>query len=307
MIRIFVVVFLSFLSVSSAAAKLAVVTTTEDLAALASAIGGDAVSVQSIARGYQDPHFVEAKPSHLLKLKRAGLFIQVGLELEAAWAPALLQNARNPVLLPGNPGFLEVSQGCEILDRPTGSVDRTQGDVHPLGNPHYWTDPENGRMIARTIARKLSELAPEDAGLFEKNLRGFEAEFERKRKEWEELAAPLRGLPVVTYHNSWVNFARRFGLEVIDFVEPRPGVPPSPAHIRALIEKMRSRKVPLILIETYWDVKVPMRIAEETGAALAVLPASVGGRPHIHSYFDLFDHNLRELRRALEIAAKSGR
>ncbi|MEK7745592.1 MAG: metal ABC transporter substrate-binding protein [Elusimicrobiota bacterium] len=294
---------LSFLAVP-VSAKLSIVTTTEDLAAIAAAIGGDAVSVQSIARGYQDPHFVEAKPSHLLKLKRAGLFIQIGLELEAAWAGALLQNARNPDLLPGNPGFLEVSQECEILDRPTGPVDRSKGDVHPLGNPHYWTDPENGRMIARSVARKLSELAPADAGLFQKNLRAFEEELDRKSKEWVELAAPLRGLPVVTYHNSWVNFARRFGLEVIDFVEPRPGVPPSPAHVRSLIGKMKARKVPIILIETYWDVKVPMRIAEETGAALAVLPASVGGRPHIHSYFDLFDHNLRELRKALGVSTK---
>lgn len=281
------------------AAPLRVVTTTEDLAAIARAVGGDAVEVQAIAKGYQDPHFVEAKPSHLLKVRRADLFIQAGLELEIAWAPVLLQGAGNPRVLPGQPGFLDVSEGCDILEKPEGPVDRSKGDVHPLGNPHYWTDPENGRVIAGSIAARLGDLAPEKAPSFRKNLGLFEASLDRKMKEWEQLSAPLKGLEVVTYHRSWANFAKRFGLRVSDFVEPRPGIPPSPAHVRSLVEKIRARHIPLIIMETYWDAKLPKRIAAESGAALAVIPASVGGRPHIHAYAELFDHDLRELLKAL--------
>lgn len=287
----------------AAASRLRVVTSTEDLAAIAREVGGDVVEVEALARGYQDPHFVEAKPSHLVRLKRADLFVQVGLELEVAWAPPLLQNARNPGILPGRPGFLDVSGGCEILQKPSGPVDRSQGDVHPLGNPHYWTDPENGRAIARSLAGKLSELLPERAGELDANLKRFEEFLDRKMAEWAKLAAPLRGVKVVTYHNSWPNFSKRFGLEVVNFVEPRPGIPPSPSHIRSLIAKMRAERIPLILMETYWDAKIPKKIAQESGAALVVFPASVGGKPHLHTYFDLFDHNLRELVSALRSAS----
>ena len=279
-------------------AKVQVVTTTEDLAALAREVGGELVDVQSIAKGYQDPHFVEAKPSYLLKLKRAGLFIQVGLELEIAWAASLLTNARNTNIIPGNQGFLNAADGCELLEKPM-SVDRSLGDVHPLGNPHYWLDPANGLTIARNIAQRLSRIDSAHVGDFEANLAKFEGRLGEKTKEWEALSAPLKGLRVVTYHNSWPNFAKRFGLRVVNFVEPRPGIPPSPAHVQALEAQIKREKIPLILIEPYFDEKLPRKIAQETGARLVILPPSVGAEPSIKTYFDLFDHNLKLILNAI--------
>jgi len=290
---------------SPASAKIQVVTTTEDLAALAREIGGDLIDAQSIAKGYEDPHFIQAKPSYLLKLKRADLFVQIGLELEVAWAGALLTNARNTNILPGNPGFLDASDGCEILEKPQ-SVDRSLGDVHPLGNPHYWLDPANGLVIARNIAQKLAEIDSAHAGDYEANLAKFKKRLDEKTKEWGALAAPLKGLNVVTYHNSWPNFARRFGLRVVNFIEPRPGIPPSPAHVSALEKQILREKIPLILMEPYFDDKLPQKIARDTGGRLVILPPSVGAVPDVKTYFDLFDHDLRLILNAIaKTAVKS--
>lgn len=283
---------------SLALAKIRVVTTTEDLAALAREVGGDLVEAQSIAKGYEDPHFVQAKPSYMLKLKRADLFVQVGLELEVAWAGALLTNSRNTNIIPGNPGFLDASDGCEILEKPL-SVDRSMGDVHPQGNPHYWLDPANGLAIARNIAQRLSELDSAHAGDYEGNLAKFKKRLDGKTKEWESLVAPLKGLRVVTYHNSWPNFAKRFGLRVVNFVEPRPGIPASPAHVQTLEAQIKREKIPLLLIEPYFDEKLPQKIADDTGARLVILPPSVGADPSIKTYFDLFDYDLKLILNAI--------
>lgn len=285
---------------SPALAKVKVVTTTEDLAALTREVAGEAAEVQSIARGYQDPHFVETKPSYLLKLKRADLFIQVGLELEVTWAPSLLISARNPKILPGNPGFVEASDGVNILQRTGGRADRSLGDVHPLGNPHYWLDPQNGRIIAKNIAERLALIDPEHAENYRKNLAGFEAKLSAKEKEWDGLAAAVKGIKVVTYHNSWPNFAQRFGIQIVNFIEPKPGVPASPAHVHSLIQQIKAEKIPLILVEPYFDLKLPEKVARETGAALVVFPPSVGGEENIKTYFDLFDQNLAQLKEVLE-------
>lgn len=281
-------------------AKVRIVTTTEDLAALAREIGGGLAEVQSIAKGYQDPHFVDAKPSYLLKLKKADLFIQVGLELETGWAPALLTNARNQKILPGKPGFLDASENCEILEKPSGKVDRSMGDIHALGNPHYWLDPSNGRIIARNISRRLSGLDPGHSKDYQSNLERFESRLSEKEKEWQGLASSFKGVKAVTYHNSWPNFAKSFSIEVVNFIEPRPGVPPSPSHVRSLIGQIREEKIPLILVEPYFDVKLPQKIARETGARLVVFPSSVGSEKGIETYFDLFDRNLKLLQEALE-------
>jgi zinc/manganese transport system substrate-binding protein len=282
-----------------------IVTTTEDLAALAREVGGEDVEVQSIAKGYQDPHFVDAKPSYLLKLQKADLFIQVGLELEVAWAPPLLTAARNSRILPGGPGFLDASIGCDILEKPAATPDRSQGDVHPFGNPHYWLDPRNGRTVARNIARRLAELDLSHGTAYRTRLTRFEEAFAAKEKEWDALAAPLKGLRVVTYHNSWPNFARRFGFTVVGFVEPKPGVPPAPAHLQALMEQIKSEKIPLILVEPYFDLKLPEKIARQTGTALVTPAPSVGGGEGVKSYFDLFDKDLALITSA--VAGKGGR
>lgn len=279
---------------SFALAKINIVTTTSDLAAIAREVGGNLIEVTSIAKGYQDPHFVEAKPSYLLKLRKADLFIQVGLELEVGWAPPLLQNARNPKVLPGNRGFLDASSGCDILEK--GKVaDRSQGDVHPLGNPHYWLDPANGRIIAQTIARRLAELDPANAASYRDNLTRFEAHLTKKEKEWAQHAAKIKGTKVVTYHNSWPNFVKHFGIEVVNFIEPKPGIPPPPAHIRALIGQIRAEKIRSILVEPYFDLKLPEKIARESGAKVLVFAPSVGSHDEIKTYTDLFDHNLKLL------------
>ena len=283
---------------SPAYCALRIVTTTEDLAALAREVGGSHVKVQYIAKGYQDPHFVDAKPSYLLKLKRADLFIQVGLDLEVSWAPSLLRSARNKKIRPGASGFLDASVGCEVLDK-NATADRSQGDVHPEGNPHYWLNPANGRIIAGNIKDRLVRLDPDNAADYENNLEAFEARLAKKQAEWESLASAFKGVKVVTYHNSWPNFAQSFHLNVIDFVEPKPGIPASPSHVKNLIERIRREKVQMILMEPYFDEKLPRKIASETGVKLLILPPSVGALKGIRTYFDLFDHNLKLISEAV--------
>lgn len=280
----------------SAAAKITVITTTEDLASITASIAGDRADVASIAKGYQDPHFVDAKPSYLLKLRKADLLIAVGLELEAGWLPALVQQCRNSKLI--GSGYLDASQGCEILDRPTGQVTRAEGDVHPLGNPHYWLNPGNGKTIATNIARKLSEIQPADSAYFQSRLGAFIGELDRRSAAWQKEMEPFRGAQVVTYHNSWPNFLRSFDLQVVGYVEPKPGIPPSPAHTLELIQKIRATGVKVILVEPYFDLQTPNAIARETGARVVVMPPSVGGNEQIKDYLGLFDYLLALLKRS---------
>ena len=286
----------------AAAAPLKVVATTEDVASLAREVGGDRVSVDAVARGYQDPHFVEPKPSFILMLNRAELLAVVGRELEAGWLPALVQQSRNARIQPGAAGYLDVSQGARILDIPTGQITRAMGDVHPSGNPHYWLDPGNGRRMAQAIQRKLSELRPADAAYFASRYADFDRRLAEAEKRWAAAMAPYRGTKVVTYHRSWSNLVDRFGLDVIGFVEPRPGIPPSPAHTFTLMQEMKRAGVKVLLVEPYFDLKTPNSIARETGARVVVLPPSVGGVPAAKDYIALFDHLV-----GLMSAAMSGR
>ena len=275
--------------------KPTVVTTTEDLSAIAREIGGDRVAVDFIARGYQDPHFVEAKPSFILKLQRADLLVAVGRDLEAGWLPALVQQSRNPRIQPGANGYLDASLQARILDIPQGQITRAMGDVHPLGNPHYWLDPENGKIIARAIAGKLTQLRPADQTYFAQRLAQFSARLDESVKRWLTVMAPYKGLKVVTYHRSYSNFADRFGLDVVGYVEPRPGIPPSAQHTRELMENMKRLNVRLVLVEPYFDLKTPNAIGRETGARVLVVPPSVGGHKVITDYFTLFDYNIGEI------------
>jgi ABC-type Zn uptake system ZnuABC Zn-binding protein ZnuA len=286
-----------------AQSKLTVVTTTEDLAAIGREIGGDRISIEPIARGYQDPHFVEAKPSFILRLQKADLLVLVGRELEMGWLPPLVQQSRNRKVQVGSSGYLDASLKARILDIPQGQITRAMGDVHPLGNPHYWLDPENGRVIARAIASKLSELQPNDRAYFEQRFNDFSNRLTDAQTRWQGQLAPYKGLKVVTYHRSYTNFADRFGLDVIGYVEPRPGIPPTPQHTLDLINEMKRQNVKLVLVEPYFDLKTPNSIGRQTGAEVIVLPPSVGGTKEITDYFKLFDYNVNLLLTAIK---KSG-
>jgi zinc/manganese transport system substrate-binding protein len=277
-----------------------VVASTEDVADLARQVGGDRVKVESIARGYQDPHFVEAKPSFILKLAKADLLVVVGRDLEVGWLPALIQQSRNAKIQPGAPGYLDASLTARILEIPTGQITRAMGDVHPQGNPHYWLDPGNGRHAAKAIADKLAQMAPGDAAYFARRHADFDRRLAEAERRWDAMMAPYKGLKVVTYHRSWPNFTDRFGLNVIGYVEPRPGIPPSPQHTIDLIGEMKRQGVKILIVEPYFDLKTPNSIARETGARVVVLPPSVGGEKVITDYIQLFDYDLDLLVRAIK-------
>jgi zinc/manganese transport system substrate-binding protein len=281
-------------------AAMNVVTTTEDLASIVREIGGDRVNVQAIARGYQDPHFVEAKPSYIILLHKADLLVVVGLDLEAAWLPPLITQSRNARIQLGAAGYLDASTTARIVDMPTGQITRAMGDVHPRGNPHYWLDPGNGRRIAKAVQNKLTSLGAGEAEYFAQRYADFDRRLAEGEKQWQAAMAPYKGLQVVTYHRSWTNFAEVFHLDVVGYVEPRPGIPPSPAHTLTLIQDMRRRKVKLILVEPYFDLTTPNAIARETGAMVLVMPPSVGGVKEVQSYIQLFDYNINLLVSAIQ-------
>lgn len=284
--------FAGLAGASPAHSAINVVASTEDLADITRQVGGDKVQAEAIARGYQDPHFVEAKPSFILKLARAELLVVVGRELEIGWLPPLVQQSRNARIQPGAPGYLDASLTATILEIPTAQITRAMGDVHPLGNPHYWLDPENGRRIAKAIADALARLRPADAAFFAARYASFAERLAAAEARWDAQMAPYKALKVVTYHRSWTNFAFRFGLDVIGYVEPRPGIPPSPGHVFELIAEMKREGVKLLLVEPYFDLKTPAMVARETGARVLVLPPSVGGEKEITDYIGLFDHDV---------------
>jgi len=273
-------------------AKVHVVSSLQDFSSIADSIGGDRVETTALARGYQDPHFVDAKPSFIVKMSRADLLIVAGLELEIGYLPPLIDQSRNDKIHPGSVGYLDASVGCDILQRPTTQITRAMGDVHPYGNPHYWTDPDNGRVIARAIAAKLSELDPAGKSTFEKNLAAFETKLAEKQKEWDAKMAPYAGTKIVTFHDSWPNFAKHFKLVVAGHVEPKPGIPPTPSHTLEIINLIKTEKIPVILVEPYFDLKTPKFIGAQTGAAVVTFYPSVGGIPEIKDYFSLFDYDI---------------
>jgi ABC-type Zn uptake system ZnuABC Zn-binding protein ZnuA len=285
-----------------ARAALRVVATTEDLASLTREVGGDRVSVIALAKGYQDPHQVDPKPSFILEVSRADLLIAVGRELEIAWLPALVTSSRNAKVQPGGAGYLDASQNVKILEIPTGQVTRAMGDVHPQGNPHYWLDPGNGRFMARAIRDNLSALAPSDRAYFEQRYAAFDARLAAAEKKWDVQLAPYRGAKVVTYHRSWPNFMERWGIEVIGYVEPKPGIPAPPSHILQLIDEMTRQRVTIIVVEPYFSLKTPQSIASRVAGTVLVLAPSVGGVKEAADYIGLFDYNVGQLAAALQKA-----
>ena len=302
LIRAFAVAVLvmAALTRSEAFAAIKVVTTTEDLASLAREVGGDKVQVDALAKGYQDPHFVDPKPSFILQVSRADLLIAVGRELEIGWLPPLISSGRNAKIQPGASGYLDASQNVKILEIPTGQITRAMGDVHPSGNPHYWLDPDNGRKIAQSIRDKLSELSPNDKAYFAQRYADFDKRLAEAQKKWDATMAPYKGTKLVTYHRSWPNFMERFGLNVIGYVEPKPGIPPSPSHTLDLIGEMKNQDVKLIVVEPYFDLKTPQAIANQVGGKVLVLAPSVGGTKEASDYIQLFEYDVSLLASTLK-------
>ena len=271
------------------AEPLRVVTSIETFADLARSVGGAFVKAESLARGYQDPHFVEAKPSLLIPLSRADLLVYAGLDLEIGWLPPLVQGSRNSRIQPGAKGNLDASTAIEVLDLPAGKVDRSQGDIHPRGNPHYWLPPLNALKVAKEIAARLKELDPVHGADYDTNLQKFGAQLKAKASEWSRKAAALRGLKVVPYHKSWSYVSDWLGLREIGYVEIKPGIPPDPKHLAELILRMKAESVRVLLIESFYNRGIAGQVADSAGAKLLVLPSDVGATPKIQSYLDLVD------------------
>jgi ABC-type Zn uptake system ZnuABC Zn-binding protein ZnuA len=280
-------------------ASLKVVTSTTDLADLAKAVGGSRVDVVHISEGYQDPHFVEAKPSFMLRLRDADVFAFVGLDLEVGWMSLLVDGSRNPRIRPGSRGYIDVSRAIPVLDVPAGQIDRSQGDVHPLGNPHYWLDPANARRIAWLFAERFAELDHAGADTYEANRRSFEERLSAAERGWAAARAKIRGKPIVAWHTSWRYFASYSGADIVGFMEPKPGVPPSPSHLAGLILTMQRTGAKVIVMEPFYQRKTADFVASKTGARVLVLPPSVGGIRGVDDYIALMRHNLTTLAAAI--------
>jgi zinc/manganese transport system substrate-binding protein len=280
-------------------AQLKVVTSSTDLYDIARAVGGSRIRAAHIGEGYQDPHFVEAKPSFILQLRNADVFAFVGLDLESGWMPLLVNGARNSRIRPGGSGYVDVSRAISVLDIPQRTIDRSQGDVHPLGNPHYWLDPDNGKRIAHFFRQKFTELDPKGADVYEKNTRTFDAKIDALKAELAPQLASIRGKPVVAWHTSWRYFAQYTGMNIVAFMEPKPGVPPSPAHLAGVIGMVKRTGAKVIVMEPFYDRKVSETVAKHTGAKVLILPTSVGGTPAVTDYFQLLRHNVAQLATAV--------
>ncbi|HMJ46627.1 MAG TPA: metal ABC transporter substrate-binding protein [Ferruginibacter sp.] len=285
-------VLLFFIAANAKTIK--VVTTTMDMKSIAEIIGGKNVSVLSIATGYQNPHFVDPKPSYIISLSNADLFVTVGLDLETGWSPQLLNSSRNAKIQKGSAGYVDASEGVGLLQVPS-SVNRGEGDIHIYGNPHYWLDPLNGKVIARNIANGLERVDPSNKAFYESNLQTFFKQTDSKLKEWMAKMAPYQGTKVIAYHNEWVYFERRFNLQIIDFMEPKPGIPPSPSQLVKVIKEVIANKIKVIISSPYFTTSSSDVVAKQTGVKKLTLATSVGAYNNIKTYFDLFDYNIDQL------------
>ena len=283
----------------AAQAKLTIVATTPDLSAVASAVGGDKVSVLTLAKPTEDPHFVDARPNHIVTLNRADALIEGGAELEIGWLPPLIEGARNPKILPGAPGRIVASDGIALLDVPA-VADRSKGDIHASGNPHFMMDPQNARTVAGGIAEAFCRIDAADCPAFRANLAGFQSKVDAKMKDWSAQLAPFAGTPIVTYHPTWRYFAQRFGLKSDIYLEPKPGIPPSPPHLAEVITKMSEQKIKTILVEPYQPRKVAETVASHTNATVVDVAQFPGARPGTDGdYIALMDSNVKAIAAAL--------
>jgi zinc/manganese transport system substrate-binding protein len=281
-----------------AGAAIRVVATFPDLADMTRQIGGDRVDVVTIAEGSQDPHKVPVKPSFVTKLNRADAVVVMGLGLEHAFLPPLLEVARNAKIAPGEPGYIDASLYITPLEVPT-SQNRTQGELHPLGNPHFNLDPVEGKLMARAIAEGLERVDPDGTQTYQSGLARYTALLDARIAEWAKLAAPLRGVRVVSYHPDLIYLAERYGIELVGTIETKPGVPATPAHLEELIDAMKQQKAQLVVREVAYELPLAQTVAERTGARVVTISTLTGGLPGADTYVDFVDANLKALVGAL--------
>jgi ABC-type Zn uptake system ZnuABC Zn-binding protein ZnuA len=295
-----VIGLLAFLFPAAALAKVKVVTTTADLADAARGVGGSRVEVKSIAPGFQDPHHVETKPSYLTLLRDADVFVMTGLDLEVAWAPDLLRNARNTKIQPGARGFLDASSGIKVLQKPAGQVDRTSGDIHPLGNPHYTMSPTNMKKVARSVTAMLKAIDPAGAATYDQGYKDYWHKLDAAEKRWKQKLAPYAGHKIVTYHSTWTYFAETFKLSVIGTIEPKPGISPSASYLDGLAQQMKSQGVKVIIAEPWYPNNLLDAVARRSGATVLRLPIQPGGVKGADTYIEMMDLVVNQLAAALK-------
>ncbi len=299
LLRCAVVTVLGLLAAAPALADLKVATSLTDLASVAQFVGGRHVTAQSLCRGYEDPHFVPAKPSLMKAIQNANVFVSTGLELDGGWLPLVLPGSRNPKIQPGTKGFVDASQGIDVLEKPVGTVSRAEGDIHPLGNPHYYADPKNLEVVANHLADVFSQLDPANAAEYAANAKAFDERMEASLAKWEKELAPYKGASVVPYHRNFDYFADRFGLKLFGTVEPKPGIPPSPRHITELAEAMKKAGVKVIVYQPYYSADASNEVAKRAGGTAVEVATEVGGVPGTNDVFTKFDVLVSSMAKAL--------
>jgi len=292
-------VMLALLSPGLARAKLNVVASTPDLASIAKEIGGEHIDLTTLAKPTEDPHFVDAKPSFIVKLNRADVLIEGGAELEIGWLPALLDQSRNTKLAPGAAGHVACAQGVQLLEVPS-TLDRSKGDIHAAGNPHYLVDPVNAKIVAQRIADAFCAQDGKSCDACRANLKKFTDALDAKMAEWQKKLAPFKGQQIVAYHNSWLYFGERFGLKIDLFLEPKPGIPPTPSHLAEVITKMKADKVHVIIVDPYLDRRTAESVAAKTGAIVVDVTQFPGGVKGTEAgYIPLLDYLVNSIAHAL--------
>jgi ABC-type Zn uptake system ZnuABC Zn-binding protein ZnuA len=289
LIRCTTVLIIGLLATGPALADLKVATSLTDLASVAQFVGGKHVTAVSLCRGYEDPHFVPAKPSLMKAIQHADVFVSTGLELDGGWLPLVLPGSRNPKIQPGTKGFVDASQGVDVLEKPVGTVSRAEGDIHPFGNPHYYADPKNLEIVANHLAEVFSQLDPANAADYAANAKAFQEKMEASLEKWEEQMAPYKGASVVTYHPNFVYFANRFGLKLFGTVEPKPGIPPSPHYVNELAESMKKAGVRVVLYQPYYNADASHQVAQRAGAVAVEIATEAGGVPGTDDVFSKFN------------------
>jgi zinc/manganese transport system substrate-binding protein len=297
--KILVSLLVCTLLIPAAQAKLNVVATTPDFGAIAKEIGGDKIELTTLAKPTEDPHFVDAKPSFIVRLNHADVLIEGGADLEVGWLPALLDGARNSKLEIGKPGRIRSSDNISLMEIPT-ALDRSQGDVHAAGNPHFMNDPANAKIVAEHICNSFCQLDGSNCESFKANLKAFNERLSKKMGEWQQLLAPYKGKEVVSYHNYWIYFARRFDLKMDLFLEPKPGIPPTPAHLAEVIAKMKAESIKVIVVQPYQNRKTAETVAAHTDAAVVDFPSFPGGSKETQTYVEWIDDLVKSLVKGFE-------